>query len=69
MIKAIAGDMIILGFSQENIKRLMDGKPISFEGSQVGIEGKRVLIVYGETEIQIIHDLQEAISEKAHSLP
>jgi hypothetical protein len=60
MIKARAGNTVIFGLSKMNIERLQEGKPIAIDGAQVGIEGISILIMYGETEIAIVHELQEA---------
>jgi hypothetical protein len=69
MIKARAGNTVIFGLSKMNIGRLQEGKPISIDGAQVGIEGISILIMYGETEIAIVHELQEATKNgKADSL-
>jgi hypothetical protein len=60
MIKAKLNDgTVILGLSEENIKRLKEGQPIKFDGRPLGFPGT-VGIVYGETEIAILHDLQQA---------
>lgn len=69
MIKARAGDMLIFGLSKLNIERLQEGKPIAFDGAEVGQPGVRFMIMYGETELAIIHELDEATgNEKANSL-
>ncbi len=39
MIKAKAGDLVILGLSAENIKRLKLGKPILIDNAELGLEG------------------------------
>ena len=60
MIKARAGSTVIFGLSKENIERLQQGKPIHFDGAQVGLDAK-ILIMFGETELAIMHELEEAI--------
>lgn len=60
MIKARAGNAVIFGLSKINIERLQEGKPIMFDGEPVGFPGMRFLIMFGETELSIIHELQEA---------
>lgn len=62
MIKARSGELVILGLSRENIKRLQKGQPIAFDGDQVGISGTRILIMFGETENDIMRELAEASS-------
>jgi hypothetical protein len=68
MLKAIAGDTVILGLSEENIVRLKKGQPISFDGELIGIKGKRVFIMHGDTELSILNYLQEATNGQAHTL-
>lgn len=60
MIKAGGKEHVIIGLSKRNIELLMQGKPIIFEGSEVGVPGKKFLIFYGVTEDAILDDLREA---------
>ena len=62
MIKARSGDLVIFGLSQLNIEKLQEGKPIVFDGSEVGLDGQRILIMFGETENHIAHELMRATS-------
>lgn len=62
MIKARSGDLVIFGLSRENMARLQAGQPIAFDGDQVGITGTRILIMFGETETEIVRELAEASS-------
>lgn len=50
MIKARAGNVVLLGLSRINVTRLMDDKPIRFDGAEVGLPGVVVIIMGGETE-------------------
>lgn len=59
MIKARAGDTVIFGLSRLNLEKLQEGKPIAFDGSEVGMDGLRVLIMFGETEQAIAAELSE----------
>lgn len=52
MVKAKIGDLYVLGLSHENISRLMEDKPILFDLSEIGLEGK-MSIMYGVTENDI----------------
>lgn len=61
MIKARAGDYVIFGLSKMNLEKLQEGKPIAFDGAEVGMPGMQFLIMYGETELVIIHELQGAM--------
>lgn len=62
MIKARSGDLVIFGLSRENMTRLQAGQPIAFDGGQVGFNGTRVMIIFGETENDIVRELAEASS-------
>lgn len=62
MIKARSGDLVIFGLSRMNLEKLQEGKPIVFDGKEVGLDGKRVLIIFGETENAIVRELAEATS-------
>lgn len=58
MIKAKCdnGDLVF-GLSKENINRLMDGRPIIFNLNKMGLEDRRVMICYGETEEKLYEDM------------
>lgn len=49
MIKAVAGELLMFGLSDENIKRLRDNHPIYFDLKELGLSGK-VVIFWGPTE-------------------
>lgn len=60
MIKAkLNNGTVILGLSALNVEKLKLGFPIHFDGRPLGFAGD-VGIVYGETELEILHDLQKA---------
>lgn len=63
MLKFIAqrGDrkLLGLGLSKRNLELLEAGKPISFSGEQVSLDGLDILILYGETEDDIQRELEE----------
>lgn len=50
--------LVGMGLSEENVKRLKEGKPISFNLDELGFEGLEGLIFYGETEESIVADLR-----------
>ena len=50
MLKALAGNHIILGLSGTNIARLKIGQPIKFNLKALGLEDREIYIFYGETE-------------------
>lgn len=51
--------LILLGLSDENIRRLRDGQPIHVLLSELGLD-VHVAIFYGETEEQMARDLEAA---------
>jgi hypothetical protein len=60
MVKAKFGnDGLLIGLSLENVKRLMNGQPIAFELSAIGLRGGRCIIMYGQTEDHIAKDLAD----------
>jgi len=61
MLKFRAADILGLGLSHENLRRLRDGKPITFPVSDVGgLEGvARIMIFAGETEDTMQQELVE----------
>ncbi len=61
MVKFRAGNKIGFGLSKLNIEKLKEGKPIAFNGSEVGIPGVEVMIFYGETEEQMQRDMEPFI--------
>lgn len=61
VIKARAGNSLIFGLSKLNIDRLRMGAPIAIDCEELGQPGLRILIMYGETELAIIHELDEAM--------
>ena len=61
MIKATAGNLVLLGLSNENVKRLKEGKPIHIYGAELGIE-RDIVIVWGKTEKEILKSLKPMIS-------
>ena len=60
MIKARAGNAVIFGLSRLNLEKLQEGKPIAFDGGEVGLDGTRIMIMFGETENDIVRELTKA---------
>ena len=60
MLKARSGDNLIFGLSARNVQLLMDGKPISIDLRDLGLERGRVMIFYGETEEAMKAELENA---------
>ena len=57
MVKMRKGNVIVLGLSAENVKRLQSSDPIMFAGEQIGLDGLTIYIVHGETEADIVAEL------------
>jgi hypothetical protein len=51
-------EAIVLGLERENMRRLLDGQPIMFDGAQVGLPGIRILILGGETLSDVKEDMR-----------
>ena len=66
MIKFMAGSdketLIGFGLSEENIKALKEGNPISIDMSEMGFKDTRAMIFFGETEEDMKRDLSDFIS-------
>jgi hypothetical protein len=65
MIKARAGNTVIFGLSRKNIEKLTEGKPIAFDGEQVNMDGYNFVIMFGETEQDILTELHATMKEAA----
>ena len=59
MIKFRAGNLVGLGLSKMNIRKLKEGKPILVEGAELGIE-LDIFVMYGNTEKEMVADLHKA---------
>lgn len=49
MIRARAGDLLLFGLSDENLRRLREKQPIAFSLAEFGLS-LRVMIFWGPTE-------------------
>lgn len=66
MLKARAGDLVLIGLSDENLKRLKEGKPIKFPGADLKLEGVgNVVIFNAPTEA----DMERLLVEQGYSIP
>jgi hypothetical protein len=66
MLKARAGDLVILGLSDENLKRLKAGQPIKFAGADLRLDGvQTVLIFNAPTEA----DMERLMREQGYVIP
>lgn len=62
MLKARGGPVVVLGLSRLNVTRLMEGKPIQFDGAEVLLPGITFVIMGGETEAAMQRELSEFIN-------
>ncbi len=60
MIKAKCnnGDLVF-GLSKQNLIRLEKGEPIVFNLKEIGLEDRKVMICFGETENAIYNDMKK----------
>jgi hypothetical protein len=58
VLKARAGDDLIFGVSALNVERLMEGKPIVINLTDLGLPKGRVMIFYGKTEEDMKRELE-----------
>ena len=61
-------DILLLGLSGENVKRLKEGKPIHINGSELGL-GNDVVVMYGETEAHLYKELKPMIGSQTRVEP
>lgn len=62
MIKAtLTNGDLVFGLSKENLIRLEKGEPIVFNLKEMGLEDRRVMITFGETEDSLYKDMMEFI--------
>lgn len=58
MLKVATSNTVILGLTRQNVERLMKGdNHVMVDGNELGIPGKSIAIVYGETEDDIARAL------------
>lgn len=54
---ALERKLMVLGLSRRNTELLLQGKPISFDAKEIGIDC-RVVILGGETETDLYEDIR-----------
>ena len=64
MIKAKIGDSVLLGITDENIKRLIAGQPIKLNLSELGLPDQKIGIMYGKDEQEIYEQLKPYMSKE-----
>jgi len=60
MIKARGDGVVLLGFSRQNVERMLADMAIRFNGAEIGLPGLTFVIVADETEQAIETKLREA---------
>jgi hypothetical protein len=51
--------IVILGITEENVRRLRDGKPIHVHGDEVGAPDVTIFIMYGKDNKDVARQLEE----------
>ena len=59
MIKARMGNVVIIGLSRMNVERLTQDMPIRFPGEDVGVPGMLFVIIFGETEPEMVEQFKK----------
>lgn len=55
-----SGKLILFGLSRRNCDLLLQGKPIIFDGDELELPGIRFVLMAGETEQNMMADLEKA---------
>lgn len=50
---SLGEEVVFIGISAENVRRMKAGDPMYFDGDRCGVSGVKICIVYGETEAEI----------------
>lgn len=58
MIKARAGNVVILGLEARNVELLKEGKPMYIKLAELGLPDIVVAIVYGDTHQDIVAQIE-----------
>lgn len=59
------GTFILLGLSHENVKRLEEGKPISVDLKEMGLNDGHLMIFVGETEQTMEADIRRMMGRSS----
>ena len=62
MVKGMIGDAVLIGLSNENVRRLKKGLPIKFNLKVLGLEDREVIIIHGTTEKAILKKLESTFN-------
>lgn len=55
------GPLLGFGLSENNVRELKKGRPISVDLREMGLPGGRLMIFWGETEAAMAEELREFI--------
>lgn len=64
MIKAVKDNVIILGLTDENLRRMQNDQPIKFNTKELGLGDFEVFIIHGKDEDAITDLLVPMIGPK-----
>lgn len=62
MLRAKLGNKIIIGLSARNVELLRQGKPIIICTDDLGIPDAEIVVMYGETEQQMLAELEASLA-------
>jgi hypothetical protein len=67
MLKAVllGGELVLLGLSEEDVRRLRQDQPILFDGGEIGLPGMKFGIFWGRDEADLSRRLNEKLREGA----
>jgi hypothetical protein len=64
MIKARAGNVVILGLEARNVELLKEGKPMYIKLAELGLPDIGIVIMYGDTPDQIVARIESTTGLK-----
>lgn len=62
MVKGMIGETVLIGLSNENIRRLKKQLPMKFNLSELGLEDREIVIMHGTTEKAILEKLEKTFN-------
>lgn len=64
MLKAMAGNTLIIGITEGNVERMKDDKPVKFSLAEMGLDGSRVkevVVFYGKDEQALFNQIKPGV--------
>lgn len=68
MIRARAGNFVFLGLEARNVELLKDGRPLPVRLAELGLPDITVVVVYGDTQADIIALLERETGLKVPTI-